>query len=904
MNWCRLIGVSLWQRLLERLTGRADRDLDRELRAHLDLEAEEQWEGGSSPDEAPFVARRIFGNTTLVKEDARAVWGWTSLERLEQDLRYAFRVLRKNTSFSVVAVLTLALGIGANSAIFSLFHALLLRSMPVRQPEQLVFLHQTLGGREMTDFTYGLYERFRDHNKVCDGLFAYMQRNDVSVLVNGQPELAAVQFVSADYFPVLGLEPFVGRVFASAEEHDRGKHPVAVLGYGYWRRRFGADPSTIGKQIVVNNVPFTIIGVTPRRFYGIAAGSAPDLTIPLAMVEQITERRFDERFSFWLQIIARLKPGISPEQGRSNLDVLYQQELQAALSTFPSAVRSLGAKLIANPKLDLRPAASGMDSPLRKQFTRPLQLLMVVVGLILLIACINLANLLLARSAVRHREIVVRLALGASRTRVVRQLLTESVLLSGIGGLLGWLLARQVGRLLVDSISTTTTPLTLDLSPNVPVVAFTCGTSVVCALLFGLAPAIRSTRLELIPSLKEVRIGLTSNSSRRTLGRLLVVGQIAMSLVLLIGAGLLVGSLQKLLRQDLGFDRDHILFFSLRTGLAGYDGPRAVVFYNSLLERLRGLPGVTTAAATNQRPLTQRSRNLVSVRGYQPRTELEMIPGVVRVDADYFRAIGIPLLRGRLFQPQDDSKAPRVAIISEAAARAWYSGKDPVGGRLGMGTAEHSGDMEVIGVVGNVKYDSLREQPPPVVYTPYLQDSPSGEMTIIIRTMGEPTGLAAVAQREVRALDSKLPLIHMMTMAVQVNELLARERLLAHISGFFSVLALLLAGIGLYGLMSYDVTRRTGEIGIRMALGAKRRDVIQMFLGETLALVLAGTVLGLAAALSAVRLIATLVFGISTTDPTTLIGTTALLITVAVIAVGLPAWRASRIDPMVALRFE
>jgi putative ABC transport system permease protein len=855
-----------------------------------------------------------------------------------QDLRYGARMLLKHPGFTCVAALTLALGVGANTAIFSLIDAVLLKTLPVNNPERLVLLGRALGGKANTQFPYRTYRQIRDQNEFLSGLLAYHPLR-LSVSVDGQPEPAvAGQLVSGNYYSVLGVNAALGRTIAPDDDRAPGESPVCVISYNYWRRRFAGDPAVVGKTIHIGGAPFTIVGVTPPEFFGLEVGSSLDVSVPLMMQQQVMPgiRSYVDGAdpNSFFNVMGRLRPGLAMPQAQAGLSALYRQ-LCAEY-----AASNWGFKFTPYPwleeKLVLEPGGRGL-SELRVQFSRPLLALMIVVALVLAVACANVAGLLLARAVARRKEIAIRLALGVGRLRLVRQLLIESVLLSSLGALLGLIFAYWGTRLLLPVLSQGEIPVQLNLNPDARALGFTIAVATLTGLLFGLAPAFLATRVDMNSTLKNEASGISGRGAHLTFGKMFVVSQVALSLLLLIGAGLFVRSLQKLQQVDAGFARENVLVMKLEPLGSDSKTPQLAARYDELLRRVEALPGVKLASLVGYSPMSRRewlvmgqtpeTSNPMTVQGYTPHPGEEMVIPWMQVYPNSFATLGVLLLAGRDFGPQDSkqwrpanicppsARAPQVGIINESMARRFFGNESPIGRRFGFSNSvgrcfgasepDPASQIEIIGVVKNVKYASLRNEGRAMFYLPYYQATTGrGQMTLVVRTAGDPTSVAAVVRREARAMDPAMPMFEVETLATQVAASLQRERLLATLSSGFGLLALLLSCLGLYGILSYTVARRTSEIGVRMALGADRRDVLWLVLRDALRLVLVGAALGVPAALAAARLVASQLFGISAADPGAVVAATLALLVVAAVAGYLLARRATRVDPLVALRCE
>ncbi len=902
----------LWRRLLFYFRrDQFDRELEEEMRFHLEMKAEENLAASVSPEEARYAAQRQFGNQTLLWEESRDMWAVRSIDTLCQDLRYGIRLLIKHKGFTTVAALSLALGIGANTAIFSLINAASLRMLPVPNPERLVVLAVAGQRGEAGSFSYPLYEQFRDRTKSFSGILASGGGNRSRMVVSepggaGQNESVQTERVSGNFFSVLGVTAIRGRTLTDDDDRPGAPRPVAVISYGFWQRRFGLDPAVVGKNIALNDVPFTIIGVTPPGFFGFEVGKNPDLWWPLQMTPQVypANQSWNQPGSSWLRLMGRLRPDRGQAQAMAELDFIFQQALaeraQAQAARLGSTWTETERRNFLDRRIALRSGSAGWTE-LRQQFRQPLLILLAVVGLVLLIACANVANLLLARAAARQKEITARLALGASRLRLVRQLLTESALLAMIGGALGLIFAYWSARLLLSYLPGHET-LSLNLDLDARVLGFTMTVSLLTGILFGLAPALRATRLDLTSALKDQTGGARIGQSRLPLNKILVVTQVALSLFLLIGAGLFVRSLQKLRGLDLGFDRENVVLFSLDLG-TGYDAARATNLFRRLLERLETLPGTRSASLSSYGLLSNNYwGDKVIAQGYTPRPDEDLTCHGQIIGPRFFETMGIPLLLGRDFSSQDD-QLRRVAIINQAMARDFFPNENPIGKRFSI-IGQTDQPIEIVGVVKDAKYQTLRERAPRTFYLPFFQQLGASDTTFELRTFIQPAGLAESIRRVALELDPKLQIIGLRKMNDVVDSALTQERFVAQLAGFFSLFALLLAAIGLYGVMSYTVSHRISEIGIRMALGAQAVDVIKLVMRETALLVGIGVIIGLGAALAFTRLISSLLFDLTPTDPLTIALASLLMIASAALAGFLPARRACRVDPMIALRYE
>jgi predicted permease len=887
-----------------------------ELAQHLaDCYAELRASGATEAEAEHQTLAELSGNELLARELRRLkqqippepiVLGanrrTNMIADLWQDLRFGARMLLKQPGFSLIAVLTLALGIGANTAIFSLVDSVLLKTLPVNQPEQLVIVATGAPGQQSppgSSFSYPLFRELRDKQSSFSGIIARAVVT-LSLRASGQAERVVGEVVSGNFFSVLGVPPLLGRVFTEADDQTPGAHPVAVISHHFWQRRLAADPNIVGKTIHLNGYPITVIGVTRPGFYGVEVGVGPDVRIPLMMYGLGRKTSiFEQRGISWLEVMARLKPGVSLQPAEAATDVIYQiaREPDVRQVTGEDAT----SRDFRGARIRLLSAAHGFSS-LSHQFSPSLKILMCVAGIVLLITCLNVANLLLARAVARRKEMATRLALGAGRSRLARQLLTESLLLAVSGGLLGLFFARWGTDVLLRFLPQGFVPTLVEVKLDMRMLGFTLGVTLLAGMLFGLAPALQATRTDLIPALKAESGALAGGRRRWELRRLFVILQVALTLLLLVVAGLFGGSLQNLKALTAEYQTDQVLLLSFDPGQKGYSREQIRNFYAQLLEQAQTLPGVKQASIVRIRLFSSEFRGFgIEVEGYQPKPGEMMAVLVNMVEPKFFATMGLTLMQGRDFTPRDDERAPRVAIINEAVARRYFGGQSPLGRKL---TLEDYQNLEIVGVMRDAKYRNLREEIPLTVYLPLQQTAQVTSRTLCVRTEGDPKALLPALRRVVQALDKDLPVFDVQTFTEQVNRSLNQERLVATLSGFFGVLALLLACIGLYGVMSYAVARRTNEIGIRMALGARPANVVRLVMREVFLLVLLGAGIGLTAALGATRLVSTLLFGLTPTDPLTITLATLLLIGVAGLAGYLPARRASRVDPIVALRSE
>lgn len=822
-----------------------------------------------------------------------------------QDLRFGVRMLLKHRGFTTVAILSLALGVGANTAIFQLLDAVRLRTLPVRAPQELVEVrmaamdHARGGIWREPSVTFPIWEQIRDRQQALSGIFAW-GTDPVNLAPGGEVRRARMLYVSGDFYNTLGVNAARGRVFTSADDQRGCGAPGIILSHDFWQREYGGDTNIIGRQLTISDRSFEIIGITPPSFFGMEVGRSFDLSLPICAAALVRgNNRMYSGIMWWLTVNGRLKPGWTAEQATAHTQSISSDLFAAALPPDyppPSVNGYLASKLIAVP------AGAGI-SQLREQYEQSLWLLLAIAALVLLIACANLANLLMARASAREREIAVRQALGASRGRLIRQLLVESLLLASVGAVLGAVLAQALSRLLVAFLSTTADPVFLDLAPDWRVLGFITALAVATCLLFGLAPAVRITRRPPGTTIKTIGRGMSASRERFTFRRALTVVQVALSLVLVAGALLFSRSLAKILTLDMGFRDDGVVNATAQFQRLKLPPERVSAFKDELLGRIRAIPGVEAAALTHIIPLRDWGGGSAWIDGAAREPKSTRLS---RVGPGYFETLQVPMLGGRDFDTRDRIGAPQVAIVNQAFARRFLNGANPLGQRLWIEAAPGSPDTlyEIVGLVGDTKYADLREEFRPIVYYAAAQDEGAGAGAQFLIRSRLPQGEIVAAVKQVLNEINPAITVNFEGLKPLIDATILRERLMATLSGFFGLLALLLACIGVYGILSYGVASRTTEIGIRMALGARRTDVFWMILREALWLVAIGVVVGLPLIFAVTRLAATLLFDLSPTDPVSLIAAALLLLGVALLAGYLPSRRATRVDPIVALRCE
>ena len=873
------------------------------------------------------LTRKLWTRGRHAHNKSLRITGGLFMGSLIQDARFSVRMLLKNRLFTAVAVLSLAVGIGANTAVYGLINVLLLRMLPVRAPQELVLFSLISPQRTSYAFSYPLYERLvrGDHSFI--GLIAAssMSRARLTVENEGAGNIESVQQsqVSGNYFSVLGAEALLGRVLEERDNNISDPRPVAVISYDFWKRRFALDPHVIGTKITLNEFPFTIVGVAQPSFFGIEIGRKPDIWWPLAAVPLVSpdNQSLKQNTNWWLRVIGRLRPEADFAGARGELDVIVKQQVEEIINEQPS--RPDRARAFRDMRLELEPGGTGWTT-LRQQFKQPLFILLTTVAVVLLTACANVANLLLARATSRKKEIAIRLAIGAGRWRIIRQLLTESLILSLAAGAVGLFFAKWGSGLLLTYLPPNQT-VGLDLSPDVRILAFTLAVSVLTGIIFGLVPAFQTTRFDLITTLKN-QTGLGEGHSRFFLNKSLVIVQVALSLFLLIGAGLFVRTFQNLKTLDTGFTSEHLVQFGVQIG-SGYTTDRRVSVYKEILARLESMPGVQSASLMGFGLLEGSSvSNRIAVPGRLPTPDEDIVCYALPVGPRFSETLGITLLSGRDVTLQDDyqaaeqpapegvkqaalpttqTSAPQSALINQSMARFFFGEENAIGKRFTYeGGATQGGTFEVIGIVRDAKYSNLRDPAPKTFYPSYFQRPSNRDQLFELRTFGDFAGLSESIQTTLQQINPKLHIVGLQRMTSLVEQSMTQERFIAQIASFFSLFALLLASIGLYGIMSNSVSRRTNEIGIRLALGAQRADVIRMILNETLVMVVIGAAIGLTAALIVTRMVSRFLYGVDTDDTTTIVMAITTITVVAFLAAYWPARRASLVDPMAALRFE
>lgn len=869
---------------------RREQELSEEIQAHLAMAIRDRIERGEDPWEAELAARREFGNRTLVEESTREVWGWNTLQQIWQDARYAVRGMRRSPGFTAVAIASLALGIGANTAIFSLMYTVMLRPLPVDQPEQLVELLQKYPGEPRGNgwWSRKSYEHYRDNNHVFSAITGTSIDNVVRLQTEGaEPDVRVGEFVLGNYFAELGVRPALGRLIGPEHDPAKPEGAVAVVSWGLWTSKFHQDPNVLGKRISVHDQPAVIIGVTPREFTGLRVNASTDVWLPASA-------------SKGLALIARLKHGVTLEQARAEMALLYR---------FTIEERAAGSKdpQVRKMHVELESAATGLTG-LRDRVGQPLTILMAVVGVLLLLACLNIAGMLLARGAGRTREMALRLGLGASRGRLVRQMLTESLLLSIAGTLMGALVA-YVGTAVILPILDSGRDherIQLNVQLDNTVLLFAAAVAILTGVLFGLAPAWSAFRSSAAFALRQAGRGTETRLSR-LVGKSLLAAQVALSVLLLSSAGLFIAHLSQLKTADLGFRRDHVLLVRLDPSRSGFNSERISATYKQLLDRMHAIPGVRSVSLSGPTPIHGAGASgFGSVEGFQERPEDRRWISISYVAPKYFETLGVPLLAGRGFTFQDQEN-PRVAVINQTVARHFFAGRDPIGKRITMENVtltREPATYEIIGVSANANYMEILEPERRAIYFPAFRTGRVIAHTFVIRTDVKPESVANDVKRVVRETAHTIAVAQLTTLENQIDASIVLERLMATLSGFFAVLGALLAGIGIYGLLAYSVTRRTNEFGIRFALGATSGGVIRMILKEGLIIVAVGLVLGVPMAIWGRAMAATVIHDLTAQTAASLAWGAAAIVAVALLASYVPAQRAARVDPMESLRQE
>jgi predicted permease len=902
-----------------------DRDLEDEIRFHLAMREEENRAQGTSAEQAPYAARRALGNVASLKEACREMWTFASLEGVLQDLRFAARKLRKNPGFTAAATVTLALGIGANTAIFSLIDTVMLKSLPVRNPGELYRLGDrnnccVIGGLQgdFTIFSYPLYRSLQANSPEFSELAAFAGGlSSVSVRREGATAQAmpyAAEFVSGNYFDTFGLGPYAGRLLSPADDQPNSP-PAAVMSYHIWREHYSLNPSVIGASFLVNGRPITIVGITPPQFFGeTLRADPPDFWVPLAdePLVQPTVALLSHVDQHWLYLIGRLKPGAQLPQVQARVNVHLLQWIASDMH-----VPALYKREIPKQHITVTAAGNGV-ARLRSVYANGLRLLAVASGLVLLIACANVANLLLAQGTAHRTQTVLRVALGAPRSRLIRQALTEGILLGLLGGAAGIAVAYAGTQLILALAFRGAHYVPIQAAPSLPVLGFAALLSLLTSIIFAAAPAWIGSKVD---------AGETLRGAQRTIGhgttlpqKSLIVLQAALSLVLLTGAGLLTTSLRNLETQNFGFQTEGRLIVKIDPGLAGYTTERLAPLYREVKDRLRQIPGVQSVSLSLYSPMSNMNWSSgISIEGRPPSTNPEDFDGAswLRVSSDYFETVGTPLVRGRFLDDRDTPTSRHVAVINEAFARKFFPNSDPLGKHFGLGDAAHRGDYEIVGIVRDAKYQDAHDVAWPTFFRPLLQmetfKDPADQSAearsntihdIELRVAGRPQNLQPLVRETLASIDPNLPVLDMFTFGEQVSRNFNQERLISRLATLFGLLALALACIGLYGVLAYSVARRTQEIGIRMALGAARSGILRMVLREAMLLAGIGIAIGIPSAFAANQLLASMLFGLKATDPVVLAAATTLLLIVAAFAAYLPAHRASAVDPMIALRYE
>ncbi|HEY3738377.1 MAG TPA: ABC transporter permease [Bryobacteraceae bacterium] len=863
-------------------------EMDAELRFHLEAYVNDLVRSGVERKEAERRGRLEFGATESIKDECRQAWGLQQIDELRADLRLTFRTIRRNPGFAAIAILSLALGIGANSAIFGLIDAVMLRELPVRDPGGLLFV-QTAGTSGHDGPPYPFYELLRDRASSYQAIGAY-SASDMELLIDGGREQAHGIGVSGNFFDILGVPPVIGRTLTPSDD------AAVLISRAFWQRRFGEDPAILGRTLQMFDRTVTIVGVMPSEVMSLERGSPVDIAVPITLSDAA---RLRSRDALWVAIIARLKPGVQPEQASAEADVLFQSYM-ADVRVLPQVRKMLFDHI------DLTPAAKGFNS-LRTRFSQPLIALMILAGLVLMAACVNVANLMLARAAARQRDFAVRLAIGAGRGRLIRQTLTEALVLVGAGSALGIALAKQGETALAAFFGEGRNQIVLDLSLDWRILLFTLAVGIFTGLAFGILPALQASRTDPAAGLQSGSRSVAGSPISVRISHGLVILQVALSTLLLAGAGLFIRSLQQLESVDLGFTREGILTMEVKPPRDMAGNPQWLTAQQEILDRVAAMPGVRAATWATTTPLSGRGRGaLLEVPGFAARSENDKDVHMAAVSPQYFEIFGIPRLIGRTFTPRDDSSAPKVAILNETAARFYFGNASPIGKKVRFANyPTHDLVYEIIGVVKDTKHDSVRDQTSRYIYLPIPQYVERlNRLVLAVRCAGVASVFASPVRHEIQSVSSTLVTDNVTTVENQVRQSLTSERLVTALSSAFGFLALILACSGLYGILAYAVTRRTSEIGIRMALGATKGETVWLILRQALILAACGIGIGAPVVFVLGRISRTLLYGVGSFDLTAFGGALLVLLVCAGIAAIVPARRASRLDPISALRCE
>jgi predicted permease len=895
-----------------------EQEMSDEMHSHLEARTQDLIANrGLSREQAYCQARIEFGSLDKYREESRRARGLRLWDETWADLKYAYRNFRRSPAFTLAAIATLALGIGANTTVFTVVDAALLKKLPVQNPDELVAFDWIRTSKSMlagysgsarkdpvtnqdiyTSLSLPIFDRFQTDNQTLSDLFAFAQIGGLNLVADKQAEVASAQLVSGGYYKGLGVEALLGRTIVPDDDSEQGGS-VVVISYRYWQRRFNGDPDIVGKPVEINGTPFSIVGVAPQEFFGTRAGLSPDLSIPMARKSQvINDERQTASWVMWIQVMGRMKPGVTKPQVLANLQNAFAAGVRESFDARPADRQYRSGVYLQRteiPSLRVISGAQGPDGP-NRGVAGTLRVFFGIVVVILVIICANLANLFLARASTRRHEISIRLSIGASRRRLIRQLLTETVLLAFAGGFLGAVLSYW-GQGFMAWVPSTRT-LILHAGIDLRVLAFAAGLSLLTGILFGVGPAFRATSADLSPLM---RTSSQKGGSGTVIRKSLIVVQVALSLALFVGAGLLITTLRNLQSIDVGFNPNNLMLFGVSPQIPRTDRARIVGFYERMIEKIQSVPGVESVSVSSIRPLS--GSNWTEQAAIPGSSDIGQTVYIQITRANYFTTMQMPLVAGRTLADSDIEKSPHVAVINETMAKKLFMDRDPIGSRVFFPSWSEGGTNEVVGIVRDARYAGLAGEAPPTIYLPYTQKSIVG-MTFEVRTATEPASLVASIRRAVQEVDPNLPMARTTTQIEQMNETIGNQRMFAFFSGIFSVIAALLVCIGLYGIVSFGVNRRVNEIGLRMALGAQRQDVVWLILRETLVVLSVGLLLGLGASFALTRFIAAGLYGITAKDPVTTLYAVVIMSAICVAAAFLPARRASRIDPMRALRYD